>query len=43
MWLVVQFGDTVFVLHDEEFQLKNALGLYLSCNGLTFVCLLHQY
>jgi hypothetical protein len=30
-------------LHDEEFQLKNATGLYLLSNGLTCVCLLHQY
>jgi hypothetical protein len=41
--LVVHFGDTVIVLHDGEFQLKNAKGLYLLSNGLTCVCLLHQY
>jgi hypothetical protein len=43
VWLVVQFGDTVIVLRGGEFWLKNAIGLYLSSNGLTCVCLLHQY
>ncbi len=37
------FGDTVIVLCDGEFQLQNAIGLYLSSNWLTCVCLLHQY
>ncbi len=40
LWLVVQFCDTVIVLCDGEFWLTNAIGLYLSSNGLTHVCLL---
>ncbi len=38
LWLVVQVGDTV-ALCNWRLQLKNAIGLYLSRNGLTLpVC-----
>ncbi len=30
-------GDTVIVLREGEFRLTNAIGLYLSSNGLTHV------